>query len=811
MRRGGYHPVIVRRGLTALLLVVAAGALAASTAARPEPGPGSATVSVIVELAPPPAARAGFGRPGRARQARAALAAIDVAQRAATTRIRATIPGAEIRWRYRIVLDGLAVTLPAASASRLAAVPGVVRVYPSVRYHALSEGAGPELIGAPAVWGPGLATAGRGLKIGVIDDGIDASHPYFSPAGYAFPPGFPKGQRAFTTAKVIVARAFPPAGSTWRNAARPFDRVYSFHGTHVAGIAAGNHGTPADGTMLSGVAPLAYLGNYKALTTPTDSGVGLNGNSPELVAAIEAAVADGMDVINLSLGEPELEPDGDVVAKALDNAALAGVVAVVAAGNDYLDLGRGSIGSPGTAASAITVAATAGAGPVASFSASGPTPFGLLAKPDLSAPGVNVLSAYPGEGYVGLSGTSMAAPHVAGAAALLLELHPEWTPAQVKSALVLSGRPVRSGAGVEASAARQGGGLADLPAAAATTAHASPQTVTFGLVDVSAGSRGVERQVALAGAGAWSVSVEPQREEAGATVTAPGTVDLPGTLTLRLTAAADAAEGERGGFVVLERDGVRLRVPWWARVTRPALPLIAATPLPGTGTYEASGAGAPALVNAYRYPDGGRALPGPEVAFRVTVARPVANLGVAVVDTADGVTVEPRIVAGADENRLTGATALPTVTNPYLTTFRTPVPVVAALRPAPGTYTIVLDTRSAASAGAFRIRIWLDDTIPPAVALVSRRARSGRVLARVRDAGSGIDPGGIAYSLDGGPPRAGMLDRRRHVAILDVSDLRPGRHRLRLQVSDRQELKNTENVAGLLPNTTVVETTIVVR
>lgn len=804
--------MIVRRGLTALLLVVAAGALAASAAARPDPGPDSATVSVIVELAPPPAARAGFGRPGRARQARAALAAIDVAQRAAASRIRVAIPGAEVRWRYRIVLDGLAVTLPAASAGRLAAVPGVVRVYPSARYHALSDGTGLDLIGAPAVWGPGLTTAGRGLRIGIIDDGIDASHPYFSPAGYAFPSGFPKGRRAFTTAKVIVARTFAPAGSTWRNAARPFDRVYSFHGTHVAGIAAGNHGTPAYGTMLSGVAPLAYLGNYKALTTPTDSGVGLNGNSPELVAAIEAAVADGMDVINLSLGEPELEPDADVVAKALDNAALAGVVAVVAAGNDYRALGRGSIGSPGTAASAITVAASAGAGPVASFSASGPTPFGLLAKPDLSAPGVDVLSAYPGEEYIGLSGTSMAAPHVAGAAALLLELHPEWTPAQVKSALVLSGSPVRSRAGVEASAARQGGGLAAVPTAAATTVHASPQTVTFGLVDVSAGGRAVERQVTLAGTGVWSVSVEPQREEAGATVTTPGTVELPGALTLRLNASADAREGERGGFVVLERDGVRLRLPWWARVTRPTLPLVTATALPpGTGTYAASGAGAAALVDTYRYPDGGRSLPGPEVAFRVTVSGPVANLGVAVVDTDDGVAVEPRIVAGADENRLTGATALPTVTNPYLTTFRTPVPVAAALRPAPGAYTIVLDTRSAASAGAFRFRVWLDDTTPPVVALVSRRARSGRILARVRDAGSGVDSGGIAYSLDGGPPRAGTLHRKRHVAILDVSGLRPGRHRLRLQVSDRQELKNTENVAGLLPNTTVVETTIVVR
>ncbi|MCC6224450.1 MAG: S8 family serine peptidase [Thermoleophilia bacterium] len=803
--------MIVRRGLAALLPLVAAGALAASAGARPEPGPEAATVQVIVELAPPPAARAGFGHPGRGRQARRALAAIDAAQRALTARIHASIPGAEVRWRYRIVLDGLAVTLPAASAGRLAAVPGVVNVYPSARYHALSGNDGPALIGAPAVWGDSLATAGRGLRIGIIDDGIDASHPYFSPAGYALPPGFPKGRRAFTTAKVIVARAFAPAGTGWRNASRPFDPVYSFHGTHVAGIAAGNHGTAAGGVTVSGVAPLAYLGNYKALTTPTDSGVGLNGNSPELVAAIEAAVADGMDVINLSLGEPELEPGQDVVAQALDNAALAGVVPVVAAGNDYLDLGRGSIGSPGTAAGAITVAATAGAGPVASFSASGPTPFALLAKPEVSAPGVDVLSAYPGGAFVPLSGTSMAAPHVAGAAALLLELHPEWTPARVKSALVLSGRPVRSGSGAEALATRQGGGLADLPAAAAVPAHASPQSIAFGLVDVSAGGHAVERQVELDGTGTWSVSVETQQAVAGTTVTAPATAELPGTLTLRLTAAADTREAELSGFVVLEREGARLRLPWWGRVTRPALPQVPATALERTGTYEATVAGAAALVDAYRYPDGGRTLPGPEVAFRVTVTSPVANLGVAVVETGAGVDVEPRIVAGSDENRLAGATALPAVTNPYLTSFRMPVPVAAALRPAPGTYTVVFDTRSAAVAGPFRFRLWLSDTTPPRVTLLSHRASGGRILARVRDAGSGVDPSGIVYSLDGGPPRAGTLDRHRRVVILDVSGLRPGSHRLRLRVSDRQELKNTENVAGLLPNTRVVETEIVVR
>ena len=101
-----------------------------------------------------------------------------------------------------------------------------------------------------------------------------------------------------------------------------FDPVESAHATHVAGIAAGNADTPAPGGVkVSGVAPRAYIGNYKALTVPTDADVGLDGNAPEIVAAIEAAVADGMDVINLSIGEPEIEPSRDIVALALDAAA----------------------------------------------------------------------------------------------------------------------------------------------------------------------------------------------------------------------------------------------------------------------------------------------------------------------------------------------------------------------------------------------------------------------------------------------------------------------------------------------------------
>ena len=92
------------------------------------------------------------------------------------------------------------------------------------------------------------------------------------------PRGFPKGNKRFTDAKVIVARAFAPRSPKWKYAARPFDPLNSEHATHVAGIAAGNYRTLARSTRVSGVAPKAYIGNYKVLTVPDDD-FGLNGNS----------------------------------------------------------------------------------------------------------------------------------------------------------------------------------------------------------------------------------------------------------------------------------------------------------------------------------------------------------------------------------------------------------------------------------------------------------------------------------------------------------------------------------------------------
>ena len=128
------------------------------------------------------------------------------AQRTLQARIQRTIPSARVHWRYDVTLNGMAVVVPRSQLATLQRIRGAT-VWPSVRYHALLDRT-PQLIGAPQVWGPTLATAGEGVKIGVIDDGLDQTQAFFNPAGFSYPAGFPKGNTAYTTPKVIVARAF---------------------------------------------------------------------------------------------------------------------------------------------------------------------------------------------------------------------------------------------------------------------------------------------------------------------------------------------------------------------------------------------------------------------------------------------------------------------------------------------------------------------------------------------------------------------------------------------------------------------------
>jgi subtilisin family serine protease len=776
------------------ILAAAAAAVALSGDGLGAPGAGPLTEVVVTLQAPPLSA---FGRSLQSASHATYLRRIEAAQNELARRVVAAVPAAQVRWRYRLVANGFAVVVPRGAAGSLARIPGVAAVWPNVRYRVARDAAGPEQIGADKLWGPTFATAGNGMKIAVIDDGLDATNPYFNPSGFQYPPGFPKGQTQFTTPKVIVQRTFAPPSPTWKYANTPFDPTESFHATHVAGIAGGDHGTAAGTAQLSGVAPNAWLGNYKALTIPTP-GFGLDGNSAELAAAVEAAVADGMNVINMSLGEPEVEPTRDLLVTAIEGAAAAGVVPVVAAGNDFSDFGYGSVSSPGSAPSAITVAAADARGVIAGFSSGGPSPVSLQMKPDVTAPGVSILSSLPAnQGTFGvLSGTSMASPHVAGAAALLAERHPSWTVAQIKSALAQTGDPVLSSTGSEVPTTREGGGMVDLPRADVPLLFAAPTGLSFGLVTPSASAaRDVALSDAGGGAGAWTVTTVVQ-QGSGTVAVAPA-VTVPGTLAV--TATAGATTGDVTGFVVLTHGTDSRHIPFWFSVSAPKLGTERKIALTKAGTYTGTTRGAPALVSSYRYPTLGDArYPGPERTYRVSVSGRPANFGVVVLS---GRAV-PHVTFGGSEDRLAGYTGLPFDLNPYRKTYGDTVRVAGVDVPAQGAYDIVFDTRSASAAGPFTFRYWVNDVTPPKLRVTTAR---GRILIAASDAGSGVDLSSVSATVDGrkvtlrGAPRALVIDTKK------------GRHALVVHASDYQETKNMENVALILPNTATLRTTVVVR
>jgi subtilisin family serine protease len=763
------------------------------------------------------------------------LRTLAAAQHTLTARLAATIPAARVNWHYGVALDGISVVLPASELGRLKSLPGAT-VWPTVTYHALSDihatdaaataDPGPALIGATSLWGANLASAGEGIKIALVDDGIDQAHPYLKPSGFSYPAGFPKGNTAYTTPKVIVARAFPSPSSHWKYANRPFDPLLSYHATHVAGIAAGDHDTPtaAGGARpISGVAPEAYLGNYKALTVPTGD-FGLDGNSPEIAKAIDQAVADGMNVINLSIGEPEVEPRRDIVVRALENAAAAGVVPVVAAGNDFDEGGFGTIDSPANTPDAITVAAsTMGNGDgtrpdhIADFSSAGPTPVSLQLKPDVTAPGVDVLSSVPAHTFEPLDGTSMATPHVAGGVALLLQRHPTWTPEQVKSALASTGDEVhptgRSGA---ASVLREGGGRINLIRANQPLIFTDPTSLGWGLVRRGfSGTKQLATADAGGGSAPWSVSIHMQSMPHGAKLEAQAkTVAAGASLALRLIVSQSAAPGDGAGFVVLTRGADVRRIAFWFRVEVPRLALDPHRILRGPGLYHGNTAGKASHVSSYRYPERGLAsgvptrLGGPEQVFRFTLRHPVANFGAVIVRRAPGVRVSPRLVTDNDENRVVGYAGLPASLNPYQGLDRAEL-VVAAVLPEPATYQLVFDTPSHARPGAFTFRFWVNDTTPPSIRLLRHRGTIGRPLRlAVRDSGSGVDPHSLRAKVGG---RWVRFAYAHGVLRLRTKGLHPGRQALVVKASDYEETKNMEDVGPILPNTRVLRSTVTLR
>lgn len=315
---------------------------------------------------------------------------------------------------------------------------------------------------------------GKGIIIAILDTGINNLHPDLNDIDDDPTTNDPK----VTFSKKIVDRGLLSDGSG--------------HGTHVASILSGT-GKASNGKFV-GVAPGAKLYNIKVLDDDganegweTIEGIQWAVNGPDGIppgGPGPGENGDRADIISMSLGGQEFPFHfNDTEVAAVEAAIAKGIIVVVAAGNDGRN-GYSTIGSPGKAPDAITVGAVDKDGHLAFFSSMGPAPIipyidnyetPYLVKPDVVAPGVDICAVKVINGnlddnhqysmicnsdqYGALSGTSMATPHVAGAAALILQMHPNWTPAQVKSAIVQMARPLEDLEGNKYDVFKQGTGL----------------------------------------------------------------------------------------------------------------------------------------------------------------------------------------------------------------------------------------------------------------------------------------------------------------------------------------------------------------
>jgi minor extracellular serine protease Vpr len=979
-----------RRGLTRVIVRLAAPPLASF---GPEHALASATASTRLDV--------------RSASARTYLARLAKLQAAAAAQIRAAVPQARIQERYGIVLDGFAVEVPIASLGKLLDVPAVNRVYPSLTYTRTMD-RGPSVIHASDLESA-TGDKGQGIKIAVVDTGVDSSSPFLAPAGFSYPPGFPKGDTRRTTPKVIVARVFPGPGRD-KLSNQAFDPSEP-HGTHVSGIAAGDEGTNAPAgpdhpatANLSGVAPRAWIGNYRVFTIPTP--FGHEADTPEIISAFESAVADGMNVINFSGGGPETDPANDAMNEAVHNTALAGVVPVIAAGNDRDDYGLGSTGSPGTAPDAISVAAVSNAhvfapslqviggpaslgavpiqiggipttwanadqtiidvatvvgtngkpadpylcgpaanpdsglgnlpngslagkialvsrggcsfvskaarallgdaagivlvdnrpgeanpipiqlpvpagmiadldgrqlrafadanggqariristgirelptgrsGVITSFSSAGPTNFDHRLKPDLAAPGLDVLSSTPPGAnststFSVFAGTSMATPHVAGAAALLLQRHPTWSSSQVKSALMSTAGPAWGDTARtrEAPVLLEGAGLANVLDANDPKLFTDPQSLSFERVDVSTGAQRTSLLLTVTdtgdGSGTWTVSLEPQAATTGVTVDVPGQIVVApgGDVSIPVVVRADgtATTGENYGFVLLTGDGVTRRVPYSFLIERPALRDVNALKL--RKTQVGSTAAGSSRVSVYCCPSEPFGPPpsytgapmnedGGEHLYYTDIAEPVVNFGVSVLAASAGALIDPFVLGSKDENDVQGYAGIPTDVNPLTFDGGFDIGAAGVQFPRLQRFYVAVDSRADAytnrpQKGKYLLNAWSNDLTPPTARLLTTRVTAGRplIVAQVLDTQSGVDPLSLVFAYDRVLIGASLYDPASGLVVFGLPPQAPsldvGRTKSIVAASDYQEAKNINTVGdALMPNTAFLQATL---
>jgi subtilisin family serine protease len=431
--------------------------------------------------------------------------------------------------------------LASAGATPRAAGSTLARVWLDAPVRATLDHSVPQ-IGAPAAWQAGFT--GAGSTVAVLDTGLDATHPDLADAV--------AGAQDFTDDDV--------AGT---------DDGFG-HGTHVASIVTGN-GAASNGKY-AGVAPDAKLLVGKVLD---DFG---GGADSWIIAGMEWAAAQHAKVVNMSFGSPFPADGTDPVEQALTRlTAGGGPLFVVSAGNSGPD--GETVGSPAEVPAALTVGAVDRQDGLAEFSSFGPVNLDGAIKPDLTAPGVDIVAAKAahaqigepvGDAYLRLSGTSMAAPHVAGAAAILAGEHPDWTAGQLKAALVGSATP---GSGI--SVDQQGAGRVDVARAVNQTAYATPANISLATARWPHADDPVINQTVTyhnAGTTPVTLNVAPAMTDQAGHPAAAGmfalsapTVTVPagGSASVRLSAVTTGAapDGRYTGVLTATGGGTSIRTP----------------------------------------------------------------------------------------------------------------------------------------------------------------------------------------------------------------------------------------------------------
>ncbi|WP_404429733.1 S8 family serine peptidase [Sutcliffiella horikoshii] len=600
-------------------------------------------------------------------------------QNAIQALIQQKYPNLKIKRTYTAVFKGFAIHGPLKDLDKLQKEQGILEVSPVTNYTPNIDESVP-FIGGEKMHRlfdkEGNRLTGKGVKVGIIDTGIDYTHPDLRDnyaGGYDF-----------------VDEDKDPM-ETKRSQGMP-----TLHGTHVAGIVGANG-------HLHGVAPEVELIAYRVL------GPGGHGSSEHVIAAIEMAIHDKVDVLNLSLGNTINGPDWPT-SLALNKAVEHGVVAVTSSGNSGPNLW--TVGSPGTSSEAISVGAStpplhiphlspifskreiemlplqgsmpwdfptkpmgmvyAGLGEeedwedkkiegkivllergkipfsekahhakmrgaagvviynnlegnftgtlevemdipvvsiskedglflkkhlkrsfsmvkttfkwhkddIASFSSRGPVTHTWEIKPDVVAPGVAIDSTIP-NGYLALQGTSMAAPHVAGASALIIQAHPDWTPAQVKAALMNTTKPLIKEDGSGYSVLEQGTGRIQLEEAIQTNSLVYPGSLNFGMLEKKQTRTQKEVPITIENVSNKEVtySIEAPKQKKGVQWKTPITFKLKPkekretNITLDITPNQQTA-GMHEGEVIVNADNQKIRLPYLYIIEEPDYPRI---------------------------------------------------------------------------------------------------------------------------------------------------------------------------------------------------------------------------------------------